>query len=169
MRLWWRKAAGPRMAARDRRRAVAAVAAGLVVGLVGSVGTFFSMTTCVISIDDMPPETRQMIYFQFLGAELERYAADHGDVAPSSLAQLGPSEDRDRLAERGALERDVWGSPISYRAEGLVYELRSPGPDRLPGTDDDIVQTDALTYNGKRALAGHDTTAAVDGVVRGAP
>jgi hypothetical protein len=34
---------------------------------------------------------------------------------------------------------DAWGSNILYEAEGDRYRLSSPGPDGLPGTQDDIV------------------------------
>jgi capsid protein len=37
---------------------------------------------------------------------------------------------------------DAWGRPYSYAVESIrlgTYDLRSYGPDSLPGTDDDIV------------------------------
>jgi hypothetical protein len=51
---------------------------------------------------------------------------------------------------------DVWGDSVSYVHEGPFFTLRSAGPDRRLGTDDDLVEATATTYEGKRAL--RDTT-----------
>ena len=53
-------------------------------------------------------------------------------------AQLGPPEGQD-LNERGELV-DRWGSPVFFHQLSATHmEIHSAGPDRVLGTDDDIV------------------------------
>lgn len=44
----------------------------------------------------------------------------------------------------GGADRDAWGTPYSYELERRTYGLRSAGPDKVMGTDDDIVETRTL-------------------------
>jgi general secretion pathway protein G len=95
-----------------------------------------------------PPE-RAAIPSTAAGADLgridtavRRFARDHGGRLPSSLDALTSEV----AAEGGAYLRrvplDPWGRPFSYAVTAPrlgAYDLRSYGPDTLPGTDDDVV------------------------------
>lgn len=60
--------------------------------------------------------------------ETGRYPASLGDL-PEVRSHRLPAE-------------DPWGAPLTLRAEGSSYEIRSPGPDGRDGTEDDIVMRD---------------------------
>jgi hypothetical protein len=71
------------------------------------------------------------------------YAEDRAGRLPSSLEALSresaPGDPRPYLA---SLPRDPWERPYSYAVLSSrlgTYDLRSYGPDALPGTGDDVV------------------------------
>ena len=80
---------------------------------------------------------------------LKLYALDHGGTFPPSgdglsILQEAPSQ-RDPRWRGPYLDQsplDAWGSPLSYEFPGRrnpkSYDIQSPGPDRVPNTDDDI-------------------------------
>lgn len=77
-----------------------------------------------------------------LDTAVRRYAADHAGRLPASLDALAsePSLDGDRYVRR--VDADPWGQPYAYAvtdARHGLYDLRSFGPDTLPGTGDDVV------------------------------
>jgi hypothetical protein len=78
-----------------------------------------------------------------LDVAIHRYAADRAGRLPHRLTALA----EERSPEGGAYvpkvpETDPWGAPYAYAvldARLGTYDLRSYGPDRLPGTEDDVV------------------------------
>jgi general secretion pathway protein G len=56
---------------------------------------------------------------------------------PASLMDLAPALDAPRLIEAGRFV-DAWGQPIEYGVTGKSFKVRSPGPDGVLGTADDI-------------------------------
>lgn len=71
------------------------------------------------------------------------YADDRAGRLPRSLSDLvaeGPPEGGRYLA---SVPLDPWGRPYSYAVTDHrvgVFDLRSYGPDSLPGTEDDLVR-----------------------------
>ncbi len=73
-----------------------------------------------------------------IGAAIEMYEIQVGQL-PDTLEDLTrPLGDQPPLI-RGGVPTDSWGTPFSYARKGSMdYEIRSAGPDRQPGTEDDI-------------------------------
>jgi len=97
------------------------------------------------------PRDRQGVHLRLIARSVAAYATEHGyppDSLPMLLAGLPPDEYRARASRL----TDLWAMPLKYKATGPVYELRSAGPDRAFGTDDDIWLRDGTTYASKRAL-----------------
>jgi hypothetical protein len=73
---------------------------------------------------------------------IRRYAGDRAGRLPVDLEALtreGPPSGGRYLHD---LPRDPWGRPYSYAVTDPrvgAYDLRSYGPDTLPGTEDDVV------------------------------
>ncbi len=72
---------------------------------------------------------------RFVGDAVDRYAAAHGASCPSSL---------ESLRNEGYLlgpPIDPWGEPLLFGCvEGpRAFVVMSKGPDRMAGTDDDII------------------------------
>jgi len=70
---------------------------------------------------------------------IQLYGLTHSGL-PDSLEELTVSanEDVDAPLDKNALF-DAWGQPIQYKKLSKVkYELRSGGPDKQVGTDDDL-------------------------------
>ncbi len=73
---------------------------------------------------------------------IRRYAADRAGRLPVKLDDLTSerSPEGDRYLTRIPL--DPWGRPYAYAVVSArlgAYDLRSYGPDSLPGTRDDLV------------------------------
>jgi hypothetical protein len=73
---------------------------------------------------------------------IRRYAADRAGRLPVNLEALTKdvSPEGDRYLTR--LPVDAWGRPYAYAVVSArlgAYDLRSYGPDNLPGTADDLV------------------------------
>jgi general secretion pathway protein G len=80
---------------------------------------------------------------------LKLYALDHGGEYPGTSDGLqplvqspGPRDFRWRGPYLEKAPVDAWGSPIEYVFPGRNnpggFDVASPGPDRVTGTDDDI-------------------------------
>ena len=70
---------------------------------------------------------------------IQLYGLTHSGL-PDTLDDLtvAPSEDVDAPLDKGGLS-DAWGQPIQYKKLSKVkYELRSGGPDKQVGTEDDL-------------------------------
>ena len=70
---------------------------------------------------------------------IQLYGLTHSGL-PDSLEALtvSDSEDIEAPLDKNALF-DAWGQPIQYKKVSKVkYELRSGGPDKQVGTDDDL-------------------------------
>ncbi|TVQ80407.1 MAG: type II secretion system protein GspG [Bradymonadales bacterium] len=67
-------------------------------------------------------------------------------IRPPSEGRQCPNYDPEGYFERGSLPVDPWGNPYFYESPGQVrsssYDLFSAGPDREPGTEDDITNWD---------------------------
>jgi general secretion pathway protein G len=46
---------------------------------------------------------------------------------------------RDGVLDEGQKARDAWGTPLAIECDGERVRVRSCGPDRKPGTADDLV------------------------------
>ncbi len=69
---------------------------------------------------------------------VEMYEMQAGQL-PSSLSDLTTGLGDNPPLIRGGIPTDSWGVPFSYTRKGnFEYEVRSAGPDRQMGTDDDI-------------------------------
>jgi general secretion pathway protein G len=56
-----------------------------------------------------------------------------------ALAEPGPDGGEPFLRD-GRIPRDPWGAEFEYRPTGpRTFEIRSPGPDGAPDTEDDLV------------------------------
>lgn len=66
------------------------------------------------------------------------YAITHNGKFPESLNDLikGTSDTSSLLRKEDLL--DSWGEPIGYECDGRTFIIRSSGPDREMGTEDDI-------------------------------
>jgi len=77
-----------------------------------------------------------------IDSALRRYAGDHAGRLPVSLDDLVAERAPDRAPYLTRLPVDPWGGRYDYAvlsAQHGAYDLRSHGPDRLPGTGDDVV------------------------------
>jgi general secretion pathway protein G len=78
-----------------------------------------------------------------IDAALRRYAKDHAGRLPATLDDLAAERSPDSVPYLTRVPRDPWGSPYDYAVlspQHGAYDLRSHGPDRLPGTGDDVVE-----------------------------
>lgn len=108
---------------------VAAISATLIGGLISSV---VASRSCCCS----PPGRRTKILISQLAYEaVPEWLASHPGRACPSLAELAPSTNRGEAL-------DEWGTPLQLfcaPAPSLAVLLRSAGPDRELGTEDDLV------------------------------
>jgi hypothetical protein len=77
-----------------------------------------------------------------IDAALRRYARDHAGRLPLSLDDLVAERAPDGVPYLTRLPVDPWGGRYDYAvlsARHGAYDLRSHGPDRQPGTGDDVV------------------------------
>ena len=121
-----------------RREPKGLATAGLVFGIIGSIWIvvalvfgLFGVILAAIGIGVAAPFIGSAIELESLEAAIE---ARHQEVGtyPASLAELS-GLDQDALT-------DSWGSPSRYSvaADGASFTLTSNGPDKLPGTGDDL-------------------------------
>ena len=72
---------------------------------------------------------------------VDMYEVDTGTY-PNSLQNLLTSSGEPNWNGpyvRGELPTDAWGTPLNYtKSSETAYEVRSAGPDKSPGNDDDI-------------------------------
>lgn len=90
---------------------------------------------------------RTNITLQQLAATLAAYKNAHGqyvvaDTIVALLDQLAP--EYITLVER----RDLWGEELQYRGTATTYRLSSRGPDRKPGTADDLIVESGVISTG---------------------
>lgn len=88
------------------------------------------------------------ISIEGLGQALKLYALDHDGNPPTTsegLRVLMEQGKKDKRWKGPYLEKppvDAWGMPLQYKCPGnrnpQSYDIISSGPDRTPGTDDDI-------------------------------
>lgn len=75
---------------------------------------------------------------------LEAYRRERGSyVVAESLDGLINALDQRFLDPR--VRFDLWQQPLSYRGTAATFRLSSAGPDRQPGTSDDLVVTNGQT------------------------
>lgn len=70
---------------------------------------------------------------------IQLYGLTHSGL-PDSLEDLtvAPNDDVEAPLDKNSLN-DAWGQPVQYKKLSKVkYELRSSGPDKQVGTDDDL-------------------------------
>lgn len=86
--------------------------------------------------------SRSPYEFARLETAIHRFAGDRAGRLPVSLQELTSARSPEGDHYLTTVPTDVWGRPYSYGVESIrfgTYDLRSNGPDSLPGTDDDIV------------------------------
>jgi len=67
------------------------------------------------------------------------YAREHNGELPASLKELTkPTKDGKKPLLNRLYLRDPWGKRIEYERKGNGFTLRSSGPDKIMGTEDDI-------------------------------
>ena len=80
--------------------------------------------------------------FTHLDSAIHRYAADRAGRLPTSLSALVTEKSPDGDHYLASVPNDPWGRPYSYAVVSPrygAYDLRSYGPDTLPGPVDDVV------------------------------
>ncbi len=97
---------------------------------------------------DRPPQ-RPQAYAPVATADIGRidvavraYASERAGRLPVSLEDLVAEKNAEGRAFLSEVPLDPWGRPYSYAVTSSrlgAYDLRSYGPDTLPGTDDDVV------------------------------
>ena len=126
------------IAQRMSKRPLRAIGVALVLAL---------LTGCnppgVSAIRDVPGTSRDSVTHTVmlmwdLGRQLDSYGRSVG-ILPPTLDSITKS-DQTRLV-------DVWRGRINYRVDGLTFELRSPGPDGLLKTPDDVVSIGMVGRN----------------------
>lgn len=78
------------------------------------------------------PEAQTEYRLRMFGRRAEAYFDSSGHM-PSRI------EDLLKAGESKEQRRDAWGQSIQYETAGDGFALRSPGPDGVSGSDDDIV------------------------------
>jgi type II secretory pathway pseudopilin PulG len=68
------------------------------------------------------------------GVAIDLYALQHNDKLPTSLEDLASGKTK-YVKE---VNKDPWGNPYLYKAEGTSYTVTSAGADGAPGTADDV-------------------------------
>jgi general secretion pathway protein G len=92
-----------------------------------------------------PPCERARLQLVDLDAALRLYHAKHGDLpAPSDwLAALK----REGILDPEMRDQDPWGSAYAYQpALDGSFDLRSIGPDGVPGTSDDQIKANGWAW-----------------------
>ena len=134
--------------------------AGLIIGLIGLVelaGFGFLMFAGIRGAQQFGQGMQQIV----ARSQLESNAAEIGQVW-SEGNRVPSQEEGDELV---AGSTDIWGNPIAYETDGTAFSLRSPGQDRVPLTEDDIVVgpfADPESAKTK-ALNGEDFDFKIDG------
>jgi hypothetical protein len=75
---------------------------------------------------------------QKLAAAIAKYRESNGSI-PNAPDIGGLTDVLHPLYTVELIREDGWGDPIDYEVMGSTFRLVSRGPDRLPGTPDDIV------------------------------
>ena len=72
---------------------------------------------------------------------IHRYAKDRAGRLPTTLGALSSERSLDGDLYLARVPTDPWGRPYAYAVINPrigLYDLRSYGPDRMPGTPDDV-------------------------------
>lgn len=119
----------------------------VVVAIIGILGTVAVINVPKWLNDARVTACREVIHT--IETSLNSYYADYGSL-PDSLDQLvEPADGRDPYIKGGASKlNDPWGVKIEYTpGERGNFVLRSSGPDKSLGNDDDITNDEAATSN----------------------
>ena len=113
------------------------IAIGITTVLLLATGIF-----CVLSFrsEREAPLNRTRLAFAITSAAITSYDAIYG-AYPKSLQELlqGDKQGSNGLLESPDSLMDAWGQPIRYTPQSNGFELISAGPDRIFGTQDDVV------------------------------
>ncbi len=111
----------------------------LVVAILGILATVVVVNFTGKQVDAMIKATRGSI--ANISTAIDMYEVDTGQL-PSSLQNLVSSSGEPNWNGpylRGGLPADAWGTPFGYSSQNAKsYEVRSAGPDKQLGNDDDI-------------------------------
>ncbi len=90
--------------------------------------------------DDRPADAKYMVKAA-LPTAIDQFRMANKRL-PKELAELWTPKEHDEVPYIKPATEDPWGNPYKFIALSRKdYEIRSDGPDRKPGTDDDIVYT----------------------------
>lgn len=124
---------------RDARQGFTLVELLLVVAILGILATVVVVNFTGKQVDAMIKATRGSI--ANISTAIDMYEVDTGQL-PASLSGLVQSSGEPNWNGpylRGGLPSDAWGTPFQYSVKNAKsYEVRSAGPDRQPGNEDDI-------------------------------
>jgi len=80
------------------------------------------------------PDERTLFRMRTLNANIERFSAESGRL-PMTLDEVVPLSNP---PGEYSFRHDAWGRLIAYSVSGATFELRSPGPDGISHTPDDL-------------------------------
>ena len=111
----------------------------LVVAILGILATVVVVNFSGKQVDAMIKATRGSI--ANISTAVDMYEVDTGQL-PSSLQNLVTSSGEPNWNGpylRGGIPADAWGTAFQYSSQSAKsYEIRSAGPDKQIGNDDDI-------------------------------
>jgi len=93
------------------------------------------------ALDDpfVPTHTRALNKMRAITRAVDLYVNEHKGEFPTSLEELTkPRTDGWPPFLKKKRMIDPWGKPMKYELKGNSFTLRSSGPDRIMGTEDDI-------------------------------
>ena len=112
--------------------------------------------TAVVSSLNQREQPSPWAPFVTLSTAIQMHGLDTGCL-PRSLARLMKSDGTPGWSGPyvdGPLPMDSWGQRIQYKVlDERTYELRSPGPDAVFDTPDDMVYTPEVRLGGRRPAA----------------
>ena len=120
--------------------------AGLILGILGSlwllIGVLFLGGIGALSLAALSG-FKDQIRFVAVDSAIQHYYNDSGFL-PASLSEVESKYSKELPAE---ISKDMVYRPTSLTG----YEIRLPGPDKMPGTADDVTHTAEVTKNGAGA------------------
>ena len=132
----------------EQRRGVVSALKGFVISLVLGIAGYFSIMYITYESRVLPLKIQYtQNILKNIGLAAEMYKLDMeaeeyelrkvfgNGVYPDSIQQM---IDKGSLPD--GLYKDAWGTPMQYKREGNVIEIRSAGPDRKMDTMDDITE-----------------------------
>ena len=111
----------------------------LPVGIILGIGC--SVMVAFLLLTETDPSIPVHAKIRTISKAVNIYTREHNGELPASLKELTkPTKDgKPPLVKRQNL-RDPWGKRIEYERKGNSFTIRSSGPDKIMGTEDDITR-----------------------------